>query len=442
MKLKFGSVPSSVFRVDTPAIGALAALRRKNSFSMQMFGTSSGDESTEWFGLLGKKLAAANDYNCVWQLWSDTNSNYSVPSTIQAGSAGDRYVALNNSTNGSRFIYYAPAITGDIDVVAKIEPTAWAAGSTQTILAQVGATGNLYSWYFAISSTGKLTFKWYPDGTSTPSTTATDTVTRTETGPLWVRVTHDVDNGAAGNDVKFYTSTDGSTWTQSGATVTTAGTTNHFNSTAPFQAATFDTGGINPYIGKVYWVEIRRAIGSTTVVPALLELWDCTNPTSKPVAFGGSPTILLHNGSRAAQQLTYFYDAARSAQITEQCEPSVVFTNFNHNDSAMSTRTFLDRYKTMVALIKTAYPDAPIVLQSQSPMKDPKIASEIWADGVRGGFIGKYAAATAGLYYLDLWRSIDPTTMIGSDGIHPTARGSAAIANAYMDAFFGAAQGY
>lgn len=442
MKFKPGARPSAVFEPGTPAIGVHSALRRHNSFALQLFGTSSGDETTEWFGLLGKRLAEEHGYNCLWQVWSDTTSTYSRPTHLVTASAGDRYLSIN----GSRFDFTAPAITGDIDVVAKLEPTSWATGSSQIFLSQARAGGNNYSWYFGISGTGALLFKWYPNGTTTGAVTVTNNATRTETGPLWVRVTHDVDNGAAGNDTKFYTSTDGSTWTQSGTTTTTANTTNHFNSTAPFQLGCMDTGINFPIIGKVYWVEIRNGIGngSYSVVPPLPELWDAINATSsKPIVFGGAPVILLHNGSRAAQQITYFYDPARVAPITEQCAPVIAFTSFNHNDYATTSQDFIAKYKLMVAAIKAAYPDVPIIMQSQSPMKTPKDETDIWADGVRGASLARYATSTAGLYYIDLWRSVtDVATMINSDGIHPSARGSATIRDAYLNTFFGGSAGY
>lgn len=424
----------------TPMQGVLAHLNRRQSFAMQLLGTSSGDEQTEWFGLLGKRLAQTHDYSVIWRVWSDTYQRYTAPSYIATGSAGERYLDVN----GSRFINASPSVTGDIDVVMKIKPTSWTTGTTQILASKFAQTGNQMSWYFAISPTGKLMYKWYPNGSTSGAVTITGTVTMTATDPIWVRLTHDVDNGESDNDVVFYTSTDGTTWTQSGNTVTTSGTTSRWDSIAPYQVGSFDLGIVFPYIGRIYWVEIRNGIdtgsntGIVSVVPPLLERWDCTNPASKEFTIGGSPVIYLHNGSRAAQQTTYFYDPVRAPLLCEPCDPSVIFLSAVHNDAAMSNKTFIDRYKLLVAVAKLYYPDVPIVIASQPPMKIPKGLTECWADAHRGAVLGTYAASTTGVYYYDLYNAIkDTTDTIVSDGIHPSAKGSAVWRDYVLQVFFG-----
>jgi hypothetical protein len=80
-----------------------------------------------------------------------------------------------------------------------------------------------------------------------------------------VRVTLDVDNGASGNDARFFTSVDGVSWTQLGATVTTAGVTSIFNSTTNVKVGSTFLGGTFT-AGKMYRAQIFNGIDGTKVL--------------------------------------------------------------------------------------------------------------------------------------------------------------------------------
>src|SRR3546814_18187480 len=78
-----------------------------------------------------------------------------------------------------------------------------------------------------MNEAGTISFAWSPDGTLASRITAVSTVAvPADSTRVSIKVTLDVNNGAAGNDVVFAPadSTDG-TSTQSGTTVTTAGVT-------------------------------------------------------------------------------------------------------------------------------------------------------------------------------------------------------------------------
>ncbi|HYH49645.1 MAG TPA: hypothetical protein VEG38_08860, partial [Acidimicrobiia bacterium] len=81
----------------------------------------------------------------------------------------------------------------------------------------------------------------------------------------WVRAVLDVNNEASGNDVFFYTSEDGETWTQLGNTVTTAGVTSIFDSTSAVEIGSRFGGTVGALAGSVYYVEIRNGIDGTVV---------------------------------------------------------------------------------------------------------------------------------------------------------------------------------
>jgi hypothetical protein len=162
-------------------------------------------------------------------------------------------------------------ITGDIDIRALVASTDWTPASTQISISQNNTTGSQAAWQFRLDSAGTLTFTWSVLGTGTTNSTSTVGVPDIAGQPLWIRVTMDVDNGAVGNDVKFYTSAEAVTtdpasvtWTQLGATVTTAGITSIFDSSSVVTVGT-TANNASRWIGNIYYAEVRNGIGGTIV---------------------------------------------------------------------------------------------------------------------------------------------------------------------------------
>lgn len=151
--------------------------------------------------------------------------------------AGDRFLLTSNLDNTSPEHAAVAAgdsalsITGDIDIRVNVSLLKWSA-SNLTLARKYNATGNQRSWMFYMTTAGYLVLKWSTDGTSTNEKTATSTAVAPWWTYTWFRVTLDVNNGASGYDAKFYVSTDGTTWTQVGGTVTGTSTTSIFDSTA------------------------------------------------------------------------------------------------------------------------------------------------------------------------------------------------------------------
>ncbi len=154
------------------------------------------------------------------------------------------------------------SITGDIDIRIDVAAADW--GAVQSGLCnKFVAGGNQRSWSLAKKPDGIFSFSWSADGSTTITKVSTAAITPPAAGGrLALRVTLDVDNGAAGNDVKFYTSdTIAGTWTQLGTTVTTAGTTSIFDSTAPVQFGRANAGiGL---VGKIYAFKLFQGIAGT-----------------------------------------------------------------------------------------------------------------------------------------------------------------------------------
>lgn len=131
-----------------------------------------------------------------------------------------------------------------------------------------------YGFYFAINSNGTLNYRWSPDGTSASLISISSTVAPkySTNRPIWYRVTHDIDNGASGNDVKFWTAEwDGTNneptqWTQLGATVTTAGVTQIVYVTVNIGIGSFFAGAFGRLTGKIYRATLRNGIDGNYIV--------------------------------------------------------------------------------------------------------------------------------------------------------------------------------
>jgi hypothetical protein len=158
-------------------------------------------------------------------------------------------------------------VTGDLDLRAKIALDDWTPAAQTTLLGRWNNPNPCYQFY--VNTAGQLVLRWSANGTATVATIASTSPSGiTDGATKWVRATLDVDNGASGNDVKFYTSDDGTTWTQLGTTVTTAGVTSIFAGTTPVEIGSQALGTANPAKGKFYRAQILNGIDGTVVLDA------------------------------------------------------------------------------------------------------------------------------------------------------------------------------
>src|SRR5437764_1479592 len=118
-------------------------------------------------------------------------------------------------------------ITGDIDLRMEVTPQTWRPAVNTMLAGKYTTAGNNVSWLWIIKTAGTLEFSWSPNGTEANRIVRTSTVAVPSTSTrLAVRVTLDVDNGAGGHTVTFYTAPSlNDPWTQLGTAVTNAGTT-------------------------------------------------------------------------------------------------------------------------------------------------------------------------------------------------------------------------
>jgi hypothetical protein len=181
--------------------------------------------------------------------------------------AGNRYLLLpNTSGNGASTPDHASLdITGDIDIRVDFALDDFNGDSTlREIAGKYAAAGNQRSWLLMIWTDGRPYFRWSPDGTNVIQYQAAP-VYPPASGRVAIRVTLDVNNGAGGHTLTWYTApTMAGPWTLL-SSETQAGTTSIFASTAPLTVGDVpDLGFERPY-GKVHAFEMRSGINGTVV---------------------------------------------------------------------------------------------------------------------------------------------------------------------------------
>ena len=197
--------------------------------------------------------------------YMEVNNRYMAHST-----AAENYVYLSGAASNYMSVADNPPldVTGDIDIRVNVALDDWTPGALTALVTKWNA--GQYAYYFGIASNNRFQFYWSADGTNIVNTSgvvSSVAPTVTDGSPLWVRVTLDVDNGAGGNDTKFWTSTDGTNWTQLGTTTTLSGTTSIFSGSASVFIGVGQTGA-QPAKGKFFRSIIKNGIDGTTVLDA------------------------------------------------------------------------------------------------------------------------------------------------------------------------------
>lgn len=164
----------------------------------------------------------------------------------------------------------ALSFLGDLDVRVDLQPRSDVDWNTAgfDLASKFSFTVGQLGWSFIVVG-GFLRLAWWPTGT-TPAISSDSTVKLSAgSDRRAVRATLDVNNGAAGNTVTFYTApTMAGPWTQLGAAVVKAGTTTLFDTPSKVRVgaatqATLDTHGHAE--ATFYAAEVRNGIGGTVV---------------------------------------------------------------------------------------------------------------------------------------------------------------------------------
>lgn len=186
------------------------------------------------------------------KLASDKSGNSSVNVLCLNGVAGNFASAADSA---------ALSITVDIDIQANVALNDWTPAAANVVCAR-WAGGGASSFIFRVIASGGLQLSYSLDGTAIISATSTATVSFSDLSSGWVRATKQSSSGT----VKFYTSKNGSSWTQLGDDVAaTSGAM--FDGAQSLEIGTRNAGSAEPLSGLVYRVRILNGYdGAGTLV--------------------------------------------------------------------------------------------------------------------------------------------------------------------------------
>lgn len=427
---RLGAVEHSARRVVGNALAATLSEGRA-SLALQVLGDSTGNESDEWVNLIAEDLAAAYPgYEVRHYFWNSGSEVMPlVPTVVQTPPAGDRRVTFENAVSASR-LFDGPAITGDLDVRVKVQLPLWDTGQEATFACQFTSPPNR-GWRLFKLSTAALGFDWSTDGTNLQPTINFGPIPGGPTTPIWLRVTLDVDNGSSGHDFKAYTSTDGTTWAQLGATTTRAGVTSIANVNAPFEI-----GGRNNVTGvitgSIYEVHILDSInGSYLRAPALPEHWyGVLNNSPAP---NGSPILSFVNGSHPGAGLAYLDGGTTLEKMTPDYGQIAVIISDGHNEITRSGPSLYTAMAAYLTSVRARMVGIPILAVTQNPQSSPQTEGNIQAQAARRANYLSWETPL-GWTVIDTYKSfLDDERGLAAlieNGLHTTPEGSRVWADA------------
>lgn len=179
----------------------------------------------------------------------------------------------------------AVSVTGDLEIIVHAAFDDWSLGN-KVILDRNNGTVVPYR---LLLGGGQPWFRFLNGGTFESHLCST-AVSFADGEAGWIKVTLDVDNGAGAYEVKFYTSSDGNSWSQLGSTVT-GGSTTTVNTTSVEMTIGSQRGGPLPATMKVYRLMVKDGIDGTTVLDVDTSLIGSGSATSFAATTGQTVTI-------------------------------------------------------------------------------------------------------------------------------------------------------
>lgn len=158
------------------------------------------------------------------------------------------------------------SVTSDTDV--RVDALAYEWNTNTPLLARWLSSGTSRSWALLVDTSGNLVFTWSTDGSAGNVETATSTVAAglVNGERKALRATLDVDNGASGWTVTFYTAdTINGSWVQLGSAVTDSGTTSVHNPTTALEAGHVPEFGQTFPTVRIYAAQLLDGIGGTAL---------------------------------------------------------------------------------------------------------------------------------------------------------------------------------
>ena len=317
-----------------------------------------------------------------------------LPTTLGSSTSADSNDPQYLSWSGTNYVYLpgvasnflrvddaAPfRITGDIDIRVQVALDTWTPSTSNTLLSKIFGNAGNNSYEFRLAPTSGsnfLQFHYSSDGTNITIVNSTVAPSVAAGAVKWVRVTFDVDNGASGNTTTFFTSDDGTTWTQLGSAVVNSGTTSIFSSTTRVAIGSrTDTGG--PAAGKFYRAQIFNGINGTKVLDI-----------DTSVITAGSATSF--NSVDSTPYAVTIFRSTSGRKTVAVTQPTWLFGTDDYmevNNRYMSSGTYL--YLPGIASNYASTPDAAALDIAGDIDVRVKVALDDWTPSVQSGFMSKW----------------------------------------------------
>lgn len=244
--------------------------------SLILMGTMAGQSTASTFNPVSDwSLPPLHAFSTADSYWIPPADTGSVSSWRNAGSAvkgayiGAKGLVLPGITGNYASTPDAAAldITGDITIVAKVTASDWTPAISFIPIGKNNTTTQR-SYHLAVITTGELRLTWSTTGSDAPLETSTVATGFADGSTHWIAGTLDVNDGSGNHVVKFWTSDDGTTWTQLGTTVTTAGTTSIWAGTEPLTIGGVVSGTSSLLTGTVHRAQIYSGVRDFSGTPS------------------------------------------------------------------------------------------------------------------------------------------------------------------------------
>jgi hypothetical protein len=345
------------------------------------------------------------------------------PPVVLSGNPSARYGAF--TATGSSVVHGGDgtAMNGDFDIRIKASFPAWpiASSANNTLVARWGGTAGQNSFFLYAGTDGRILFQWSADGLNTVSVLNSSILTITPNTPIWLRVKVIVATGA----VAFYTSTDGTNWTVTGAPAA-VGAMTIFD---PGSARGYDVGGhsggaAGRIIANIYEVEIRKGDGGPSVVPRYIDCWHARNFAvgTEPV-LSGKPVLTVVNGSWPGAAITHLSDPVNLPKmIPFDYNTAATILSCSHNDGIKNGGPYMAEWTNWLNALRTRNPVMDVVVTTQNP-KVYGAAAYVDAHATRRHEIMRWAINNR-LTIIDAYQAFldSPAglaSLVNADGIHP-----------------------
>lgn len=220
-----------------------------------------------------------------------------TPARVKVDLGSPRFVKVGSTASFETPDSAALSVTGDLDLRYFGYAADWGVGSS--ILMRKANVVDDSSWSFETSETFGLILYWTEDG-STFKSAWTNLPAAQRSGAQCLRVTLDVDNGASGRTVTFYSGpTIDGPWDQLGPAVVQSGTTSVFDSAQKVFANALDLHD------EVFALQVRDGIDGTAVANPDFTI-QTPGATSFDDAAGNTWSIVGSGAAITSERIRFF----------------------------------------------------------------------------------------------------------------------------------------